>query len=587
MKGMYRMYQMWMNKRLLVVDAETDSLNATTIHVVVTKDHDTKEVKTFHDGAAFNSYINEQPSLFIMHNGISFDAPVLNRLWDSGIKTSQCIDTLLLSRLFNPIREGGHSLDAWGKRFGSHKIGFTAFEHYSEEMRDYCEQDVHITDKLFSILLREAEDFSEESVKLEHEVQHIISKQEKRGFNFDMRKASILLAELMEKAQEIETKITEEAGISIKFDRDIIPRYTKEGRLSKVGLGCVENALTVVRGPFSRIKYIPFNLSSRQHIANYLIKKGWHPRKFTPTGQPIVDESVLATVKIKEAQEISYYLTLQKRISHIKPWIKAADYDGRVHGSVRTCGTITTRMSHNSPNMAQVPSARKPYGKECRECWKASEGNKLIGIDASGLELRMLAHYMNDKDYTKEVVNGDIHTANQMAARLESRDQAKTFIYAFIYGAGDAKIGTIVGGSKHDGARLKERFLSSTPALARLRERVLRAATTGRIKGLDGRYLLIRSEHAALNILLQSAGAIVMKKALTVFYKDLLNKKFTPSSYFVANIHDEWQLDVPENIAQEVADIGVNAIRKTTRLLSLTCPQDGEYKIGNNWAETH
>jgi len=584
---MCQMYQMWMNKRLLIVDIETDSLNASLIHVVVTKDYDTKEVKTFRNELDFNSYINEQPSLFIMHNGITFDAAVLNRLWKSGIKTSQCIDTLLLSRLFNPIREGGHSLDAWGKRFGSHKINFTAFEHYSEEMRDYCEQDVHITDRLFSILLREAEDFSEESVKLEHEVQHIISKQEKRGFNFDIRKASILLAELMEKAQDIENKITEEAGTSIKFDKEIIPRYTKEGRLSKVGLGCVDNALDVVRGPFSRVKYIPFNLSSRQHIANYLIKKGWQPRKFTPTGQPIVDESVLATVRIKEAEEISYYLTLEKRIAHIKPWIKAADYDGRVHGSVRTCGTITTRMSHNSPNMAQVPSTRKPYGEECRQCWTASEGHKLIGIDASGLELRMLAHYMNDDKYTKEVVNGDIHTANQMAARLESRDQAKTFIYAFIYGAGDAKIGTIVGGTKLDGAGLKERFLNSTPALARLRERVLRAATTGRIKGLDGRYLLIRSEHAALNILLQSAGAIVMKKALTVFYKDLLNKKLTPSSYFVANIHDEWQLDVPASIAKDVAEIGVNAIRKTTRLLNLNCPQDGEYKIGDNWAETH
>ena len=202
------MYQMWMNKRLLIVDIETDSLNASLIHVVVTKDYDTKEVKTFRNELDFNSYINEQPSLLIMHNGITFDAPILNRLWKSGIKSSQCIDTLLLSRLFNPIREGGHSLDAWGKRFGSHKINFTAFEHYSEEMRDYCEQDVHITDRLFSILLREAEDFSEESVKLEHEVQHIISKQEKRGFNFDTRKASILLAELMEKAQEIEMKQT-------------------------------------------------------------------------------------------------------------------------------------------------------------------------------------------------------------------------------------------------------------------------------------------------------------------------------------------------------------------------------------------
>jgi DNA polymerase I-like protein with 3'-5' exonuclease and polymerase domains len=174
-----------------------------------------------------------------------------------------------------------------------------------------------------------------------------------------------------------------------------------------------------------------------------------------------------------------------------------------------------------------------------------------------------------------------------LAARLESRDQAKTFIYAFIYGAGDAKIGSIVGGSRLDGKRLKERFLSGTPALAKLRDRVFRAATTGRIKGLDGRYLQIRSEHSALNVLLQGAGAIVMKKALVIFYKDLLAKRLKPSEYFVANIHDEWQLDVPEHLAESVANVGVNAIRKTAAALGLNCPLDGGCKIGNNWAETH
>jgi DNA polymerase I len=581
------MYQMWTNKRILIVDIETDSLDASTIHVVVTKDRDTKQVNSFRQAWEFNLYLREHPTLLVMHNGISFDAPTLNKLWGSKIKSNECIDTLVLSRLFNPVREGGHSLEAWGKRFGSHKIQFNAFENYSQEMETYCKQDVEITDRLFSFLLKEGENFSEDSVRLEHEVQHIISKQEKRGFYFDVQSASILLADLMQKAKDIENKITEEAGVTIKFDKEIVPRYTRTGELSKVGLSGFDNALHTVGGPFSRIKYIPFNISSRQQISDYLIRKGWKPNKYTPTGQPIVDEKILSNVNIDEAQDIALYLTLEKRIAQIKPWIEAADDDGRVHGTVRTCGTITTRMSHSDPNMAQVPSTRKPYGEECRKCWKPAEGNKLIGIDASGLELRMLAHYMNDQQYTKEVVDGDIHTANQLAARLESRDQAKTFIYAFIYGAGDAKIGSIVGGSKLDGKRLKERFLNSTPALAKLRDRVFRAATTGRIKGLDGRYLQIRSEHSALNVLLQGAGAIVMKKALVIFYKDLLTKRLKPSEYFVANIHDEWQLDVPEHLAESVANVGVNAIRKTAAALGLNCPLDGEYKIGNNWAETH
>ena len=581
------MLKMWNQKRRLIVDIETDSLDANTIHVVVTKDVDTKEIRSFRDRELFCLYIHSVPSYFIMHNGLYFDAPILNRIWKAGIKASDCIDTLLLSRLFNPIRESGHSLEAWGLRFGSRKIDFKNFEIYSEEMLQYCKQDVEITEKLFFYLLEEGKDFSEECITLEHEVQHIINKQEQRGFNFDVRKAQLLLADLMQKSNNIETEITKKWQPLVKMDKEIKLRYTKAGRLSKVGLAGVNNALATVGGNYSRIKYVPFNLSSRQQIVDRLSRLGWKPKKFTDKGHAIVDENVLSKINIPEAKQIAEYLTLEKRNAQIKAWIEAAEKDERVHGSVITCGTITTRMAHNSPNLAQVPSARKPYGEECRNCWIPSEGNSLIGIDASGLELRMLAHYMNDKDYTKEVVDGDIHSVNQLVAGLQSRDQAKTFIYAFIYGAGDAKIGLIVGGNRHDGRQLKERFLDRTPALAKLRERVFRAAKTGKIKGLDGRYLKIRAEYAALNVLLQGAGAIVMKKALSIFYKDLLKNKYRASEYFVANIHDEWQLDVPSNIAEVVANLGVRAIRDTAQALNLNCPLDGEYKIGNCWSATH
>ena len=581
------MLKMWNKKRKLIVDIETDSLDATVIHVAVTKDIDTKEVRSFRGGTDFNLYINSIPSVFIMHNGLSFDAPILNKLWNARIKVNDCIDTLLLSRLFNPIRESGHSLDAWGLRFGSNKIHFQNFETYSQEMLDYCKQDVEITDKLFAHLLEEGKDFSEESIILEHEVQHIINKQEKHGFNFDMQKAHLLLADLMQRSNAIKEEITKKWQPIPKMDKEVTIRYTKDGRLSKVGLSGISNALHTVRGDFSRIKYVPFNLSSRQQISDRLMRLGWKPTKFTEKGQAIVDESVLSKVNIPEAKQIAEYLTLEKRNAQIKSWIEASEKDGRVHGSVITCGAITTRMTHNSPNMAQVPSTRKPYGEECRECWIPSSGNSLIGIDASGLELRMLAHYMNDKEYTKEVVHGDIHTVNQMVAGLQSRDQAKTFIYAFIYGAGDAKIGAVVGGNRSDGKNLKERFLNRTPALANLRERVFRAAKTGKIKGVDGRYLRIRSEHSALNVLLQGAGAIVMKKALAIFYQDLLKQKLNPAKYFVANIHDEWQLDVPTGLCEQVANIGIRSIRNTAQALNLNCPLDGEYKTGNNWSLTH
>ena len=229
----------------------------------------------------------------------------------------------------------------------------------------------------------------------------------------------------------------------------------------------------LICGAFSRIDYPDFNLGSRQQIGKYLQWFGWKPKDFTETGQPIVDEKVLSNVKdIPEAQLIGEYLLVQKRIAQVESWVDAVEDDGRVHGYVNAIGAVTGRMTHSSPNMAQVPAGYSPYGEECRSCWIVPKGYKLVGCDAAGLELRMLAHYMDDVEYTKEILHGDIHTANQTAAGLTTRDQAKTFIYAFLYGAGDAKIGTITGGSARDGRRLKEKFLTNTPALANLRDRV-------------------------------------------------------------------------------------------------------------------
>jgi DNA polymerase I-like protein with 3'-5' exonuclease and polymerase domains len=218
-------------------------------------------------------------------------------------------------------------------------------------------------------------------------------------------------------------------------------------------------------------------------------------------------------------------------------------------------------------------------------CWIVPKGKKLVGFDASGLELRMLAHYMDDEDYTNEILTGDIHTANQIAAGLKERSQAKTFIYAFLYGAGDAKIGSVVGGSARDGNALKQRFLSNTPALASLRERVGRAVGKGYLIGLDGRKLWVRSEHSALNTLLQAAGAIVMKKALVLLDEQAKGQDF--NFKFVGNVHDEVQAEVDEQQAEAFGELAVSCLKQAGEAFGLRCPLDGEYKIGDNWSETH
>jgi DNA polymerase I-like protein with 3'-5' exonuclease and polymerase domains len=289
---------------------------------------------------------------------------------------------------------------------------------------------------------------------------------------------------------------------------------------------------------------------------------------------------------VKIAKAVKEYLMLTKRIAQIDSWIEAIQADGRVHGKVITNGAVTGRMTHHSPNMAQVPNSSAIYGLECRDLWTVEKGCKLVGIDASGLELRMLAHYMNDDEYTNEVVSGDIHTANQNAAGLETRNQAKTFIYAFLYGAGPAKIGSVVGGTSKEGQKLITNFLRNTPKLQRLRERVSEAFTArGVLLGLDGRKLLVRSEHSALNTLLQGAGAIAMKQALVLLHKDLTNRKIPFK--LVANVHDEWQIEVPEKYAEQVGQSGVIAITNAGVEFKMNCPLTGEYKIGDTWKQTH
>jgi DNA polymerase I-like protein with 3'-5' exonuclease and polymerase domains len=299
-----------------------------------------------------------------------------------------------------------------------------------------------------------------------------------------------------------------------------------------------------------------------------------------------VDEKTLEENKhVPEAGQVLEYLLLQKRYAQVSSWLEHVRDSGRVHGRVTTNGAVTGRMTHQNPNMAQVPSSNSVYGKECRDCWIVPEGRKLVGADASGLELRMLAHYMNDQEFTDVLLKEDIHTRNQVASGLATRPQAKTFIYAFLYGAGDAKIGSIVGGTARDGSELRQRFLRNTPALETLRTRVGTASKRGWLKGLDGRKLWVRSEHSALNTLLQAAGAIVMKKALVIL--DEQAKSLGLDYKLIGNIHDEIQSEVATEQAEMFGKLAVESIKEAGLSFELRCPLDGEYQVGDTWAETH
>ena len=588
----------------LVFDIEANGLDPTEIFCIVAQDVDTKDVSTFdntqlEEGFKFLSSATK----LIGHNLIGYDIPVIKKLAGLDLSDKKIVDTLVLSRLFKPTREGNHGLEGWGYRLGFKKGDFgkqeDAWEAYTPEMLEYCKNDVLLNTKVYEALKHESRGFTPQSVQIEHAVAKIINQQRNNGFLLDVEKVMGLMAMFETKLHDLEQEVQEEF-LPVITVQILKAKLIADGSVAKTatdqyGIGTrlreAEYELMIQQPKdcltIQRKTSTPFNLGSRKQIGEYLIRFGWNPKKFTPTGQPIVDESTLNKVKgIPQAALIAKYLMVQKRLAQTKSWIKELDETtGRVHGYVNPNGAVTSRMTHSHPNMAQIPSSSSPYGEECRACWTVPQDYRLVGIDASGLELRMLAHYLDDKDYTNEILNGDIHTTNQRLAGIKSRDQAKTFIYALLYGAGDAKLGSVVGRSRTSGKGLRQRFFDNLPSFKYLTDRVQREAKSGFIQALDGRRLTVRSEHAALNTLLQGAGAIVMKKALII-----LDKKIVEHGYdakFVANVHDEWQIECHKDHAEEVGKLGVQAIKEAGCMLNLNCPLDGKYKIGSNWSETH
>ena len=550
--------------------------------------------------------------VIVGHNIQEFDVKALQRLYPDW-KPEGCIrDTLIMSRMLWPdissedwqIQDfpkkliGRHSLKAWGARLGFHKGDFgetTDWSVCTPEMEEYCLQDVRVTQRLWERI--QQENPPENPTILEHEFAGIISQQERNGFAFDVKAAKDLHARLL----GVKADLSKE--LSGKFEPQIVIMKTPKNwidPLEDVVYRLKGDAPHTVRSRLIRgepmVKTIPFNPASREQIAAGLISKyGWSPQEFTPTGRPKIDESILKRLDYPEAELLVQYLTVMKRLGQIsdgrESWLRVVE-DGRIHGRVNPCGAVTSRCTHSRPNVAQVPRVGAAYGKECRSLFTVPEGYVLLGVDASGLELRCLAHYTYPFDggrYAKEILEGDIHTANQKAASLDNRSDAKNFIYALCYGAGDAKIGSLIGGGAREGRMMKRRFFSKMPALKKIQDGVIRKVEKDNcLRAIDKRILHIRSSHSALNTLLQSAGAIAMKVATCELHRAIRSKGWTSKDIMqVAHIHDEIQLQVREDIAEDVGQISVQAIRDAGSILGFRCPLDGEYKYGRNWSETH
>ena len=531
---------------------------------------------------------------------------------------------------------GAQSLKAWGWRLGERKGDFDPANYtdedgekhtwktigFTQDMDTYGRQDPVVTLKLVEKI--ESKLYSQECIDLEHRVAQISFKQHERGFAVDVVSIEALTATLQRRHAEIAGQLQQQ------FRPWYVPNISK-GTALFTPKKDIKVAGYVAGCVFSKVKYVVFNPASREHIADRLMKlRSWRPGAFTPTGQPQIDETILGALVWPEAKLLSEYLLIEKRIGQIatgkEAWLRHAVRRGiygientnttpRIHGKVNTNGAVTGRMTHSKPNVAQTPRIGTPYGAECRACFVAAPGFVLVGCDAEGIELRMLGHFMALYDlgeYARTVVEGkkedgtDVHSVNQRAIGMNKRDSAKTFVYALIYGAGDFKLGLEVledftdeqkakfhaafptkqkrgAALKNLGAARRSRLMKNLPALGKLIAAVRHAVKTrGYLKGLDGRLLHVRSEHAALNTLLQSAAAITMKRALV-----LLADSLGGDVPITANVHDEWQMETTSDRAEDLGKAAAESIRRAGEFYKLRCPLSGSYSVGPTWAATH
>lgn len=622
----------------LVFDCETDGLlpELSRIHSLVLHDLDTEVVYSCTNDGDPSRYHSIERGLELLtsaevsyaHNGLRFDLPALQKVYPRFKPGGRLIDTLLWANLryahvgdsdYKTFKRGGmpgtligsHKLEAWGYRLGVLKGDFgkdTDWKFWSEAMQKYCERDVRVNVALVAYL-NKARGVPDEAYETEHELALYLDRQETNGFPFDVAAAEALYATLAaKKAAAGETTRAVFGSWLARDGKEFTPKRDNKKRGIYAG------------APYSKLKVVEFNPGSRAHIARCLtVHHGWKPTEFTESGQVKVDDEIIGRLTYPEIAPLQEYLLLNKRLGQIaegaEAWLTHAKLNAatgvhHIHGRVKQLGTGTHRASHVKPNIAQVPKVSKPYGTECRSLFYAPPGWTMLGADASGLELRCLAHYMAKHDggaYVKTVTEGrnedgtDTHSVNRNALELEGkegRDKAKTFIYQLLYGAGDQLLGaTVEPTSSPDrqtklGKKLRARFLKNLPALGYLVEGVkAKTKKQGYFNLIDGRRVYTRSEHSALNFLLQGTGAVICKRWIVEFNRRF-TEEFGPQGWqgkwaALAWVHDEVQIAVRPEIADRAATIVVESIRAMTDHFSFRCPLDGEAKLGPHWAATH
>jgi DNA polymerase-1 len=609
----FKMSPVSANEKYLVFDLESDGLydKVTKVHCIVIHDIGSNETFSYGPDCIADAIAHlATADVLIGHNIIFYDIPVLNKLY-SFTTTSKIIDTLICTRLIWPKEKlyeldleqysevpphlrGSASLKTWGWRLADHKIEFKDFSEYSSEMLAYCKQDVVVTTKLWDHIVKQSYPLS--ALKVEHDFAIAINKQIRAGIPFDVDACLDLVDDLRTKQSKLEAEL-KEVFPPIQHHTWFTPKVNNKNR------GYVKGV------PFEKIRTEQFNPGSRQQIVDRLKQKyGWQPEKTTEKGNPILDDEVLEKLPYPEAKPMAEYMLVKKRLGQIadgnNAWLKLVNHDsGRMHGDVVTNGCVTGRCAHRYPNMGQVPAGYSAYGKECRSLFHAPQGWNMIGIDAKALELRCLAGYLalyDDGEYARVVTNPDIdiHVYNQERFGVATRDISKRLLYACLYGAGNLKAGTIIEPNEKDENVLRKAgrtainsFMEGVPALKQLKEKIdSNLAHRGHLIGLDRRILYCRSAFKGLNVLLQSAGAILMKQVVINIHNNIeqnLGLLHGKDWEQVLMIHDEVQIVCKPQYTESIREQAMMAFPQAQNFFGFQCEIEGDSRVGSNWAETH
>lgn len=633
-----------MVKRYVILDIETDGIDPSTIWVCVTKEYSTNEVKVWLKPDGLKQYL--EGSWLVTHNGLWFDVPVLNRLWNTRIDPTKCFDTLVFSRLFNSWDYSRHSLGDWGVRLGCPKSEWSDWSKLSPEMVEYCKQDVEVEHKLFDFFKPYLDDKRYEKANLiEHRAAIICTEMHYNGFGFDLKGANELSSKIAGELRTLSDEVQSAFPPRKITLKTILPIPTKTGSINRKDFRWITDGRTPeehgyrVGVPVDIFDTIEFNPASPKQCIERLNEFGWKPTEKTKghtkaerdlkwargkdrkelleklegykeTGWTISEEnlSTLPDTAPAAAKLLVRHILLTRRLTTLTEWINAYnERTKRIHGEVRPIGTWTHRAAHKNPNTGNIARVTSEFGGEMRSLWMAGLGYRQIGCDAEGIQLRILAHYMDDEEFTKALVSGrsddgtDVHTLNWKklngSACLTTHDEepickdrttAKTFIYSYLLGAGVAKTAQIFSCTTDQATIARERFVNSFPGLNTLKTKLIPSdAKRGWFEGLDSRPVMCDSEHLMLAGYLQNGESIVMKHANWKWREDLKNYNVFQMNY----VHDEWQSRVrdglPDDVYEYIAKTMAESITWAGVDLGVKCPLAGSYKIGYNWKDCH